>query len=90
MIYTDRKRDRECFCVLCPLEYSGFGVFFCVNVLPRGYFFGIMIVIGCIVKNGKLGFIGEDARDAPRGTFEKVPLGTPQNLLGKGFEFSQR
>jgi hypothetical protein len=28
----------------------------------------------------KLGFIGEDA---PRGTFGKVPLGTPQNFLGK-------
>jgi hypothetical protein len=33
-------------------------------------------------QTDKLGFVG----DAPRGTFGKVPLGTPQNFLEKSFE----
>jgi hypothetical protein len=31
-------------------------------------------------QNGKFGFVEEDA---PRGTFAKVPLGTPQNFWKK-------
>jgi hypothetical protein len=36
--------------------------------------------IGVNGRNFKLGFVEEDA---PRGTFAKVPLGTPQNFWKK-------
>jgi hypothetical protein len=40
---------------------------------------------------GRVGVVGGE-RDAPRGTFEKVPLGTPQNFWGKyrGFVIGNR